>query len=79
MWLESPVCYDPGKHLHTADTLSIASMAGSDDDSLQEEVEAFVNGVKCSLPATEHHLNTYRYAQEQDPVCQQVIEHCRKG
>ena len=35
--------------------------------------------VEHSLPATEHRLNTYRCAQEQDPVCQQVIEHCRKG
>ena len=55
-------------------------MAGDDDDSLQKELEAFVNAVvEHSLPATEQSLNTYRCAQEQDPVCQQVIEHCRKG
>ena len=34
-------------------------VAGSDDDSLQEEVEAVVNGiVEHSLPATEQCLNT---------------------
>ena len=55
-------------------------MAGSDDDSLQKEVEAFVNSVvERSLPATEQCLNTYRCAQEQDLVCQQVIEYCQKG
>ena len=45
----------------------------------QKEVEAFVNCVvEHSLPATQH-LNTYRCAQERDPVCQQVTEYCRKG
>ena len=28
------VCHVPGKHLYTADTLSRAPVAGSDDDSL---------------------------------------------
>ena len=55
-------------------------MAGSDDNSLQAEVEVFVDGVvERSLPATEKCLNTYRCAQEQDPVRQQVIEYCRTG
>ena len=55
----------PGKNLHTADTLSRAPVSKGDDDSLQEEVEAFVNGVvEHSLPATEQRLNTYRCAQE---------------
>jgi len=35
-----------------------------DDNSLQEEVEAFVNSVvERSLPATEQRVNTYRHAQ----------------
>ena len=74
------VCHVPGKHLYTADTLSRAPVAGDEDDTLQKEVEVFVNAVvERSLPATEQRLNMYRCAQEQDPVCQQVIEHCRKG
>ena len=74
------ISHVPGKHLYTADTLSRAPVAGSDDNSLQEEVEAFVDGVvERSLPATEQRLNTYRCAREQDPVCQQVIEYCRTG
>ena len=74
------VCRVPGKHLYTADTLSRAPVVGDKDDSLQKEVEVFVNAVvEYSLPATEQRLNTYRCAQEQDPVCQQAIEHCRKG
>ena len=74
------VCHVPGKHLYSADTLSRAPVAGIDDNSLQAEVEAFVDGVvERSLPATEQRLNTYRCAQEQDPVCQQVTEYCRTG
>ena len=53
--------------MYTADTLSRAPVAGSDDDSLQEEVEVVVNGiVEHSLPATEQCLNTC--IQEQDLV-----------
>jgi len=76
------VCHVPGRHLYTADTLSRAPVAESepDDNSLQEEVEAFVNSVvERSLPATEQRLDAYRHAQEQDPVCQQVTEYCRQG
>ena len=41
--------------LYTADTLSRAPVVGDKDDSLQKEVEVFVNAaVECSLPATEH-------------------------
>ena len=73
------VCHVPGKHLYTADTLSRAPVVGDEDDSLQKEVEVFVNAVvECSLPATER-LNMYRCGQEQDPVCKEVIEHYRKG
>ena len=54
-------------------------MAGDVDDSLQKKVELFVNAVvERSLSATGD-LNTYRGAREQDPLCQQVIEHCQKG
>ena len=55
-------------------------MSGNDDSSLQEEVEAYVDSnVQCSLPITEGRLNSYRRAQEQDPVCQQVTEYCKSG
>ena len=71
------VCHVPGKHLYTADTLSRAPVAGDEDDSLQKEVEVFVDAVvERPLPATEQCLNTYRCAHKQDPLCQQVIEHC---
>ena len=54
------VCHVPGKHLYTAETLSRAPVAGDKDDTLQKEVEVFVNAVvERSLPATEQHLNTY--------------------
>ena len=70
----------PGKDLYTADTLSRAPLPGNSDNSLQEEVEAFVNGiVEHSLPATEQRLETYRNAQVEDSTCQQLTKYCQDG
>ena len=64
------ISHVPEKLLYTADTLS--------RDSLQEEVETFVNSItKLSLPATEQRLDNYRQSQPQDPVCSQVREFCK--
>lgn len=71
-----------GKNLYTADTLSRAPVAEmeTEDKLLQEELEMFVDSVvHCSLPATKQRLDAYRQAQEQDGVCQQLTEYCRKG
>ena len=71
----------PGVNLYTADALSRAPIAGSgsEDLSFQEEVETFVDTIEQLLPTTKQRLNTYREAQEKDPVCQQIIEYCRQG
>ena len=48
----------PGKELYTADALSRAPTAESDEDKfeLQAEVEAFAESLVKTLPATEKHL-----------------------
>lgn len=70
----------PGKELFTADTLSRAPVTLTEELSLQDEVETFVNlVVNDSLPASKHRLDEYREAQSKDCVCQQVIEYCRHG
>jgi transposase InsO family protein len=74
------ISHVPGKLLYTADTLSRDPAPNQEPDSLQEEVETFVNSItKLSLPATEQRLEIYRQSQEQDPVCTQVREFCRTG
>ena len=71
----------PGKDLYTADTLSRAPVAGmeSEEKSLQEEVEMFVDAVQSSLPATKQRLDAYKQAQEQDSVCLQLMQYCQQG
>ena len=71
------ISHVPGKLLYTADTLSRDPAPNHEPNSLQEEVETFVNSIKkLSLPATEQRLDTYRQSQ-QDPVCSQVREFCK--
>jgi hypothetical protein len=74
------ISHVPGKLLYIADKLSRDPAPNQEPDSLQEEVETFVNSItKLSLPATEQRLEIYRQSQEQDPVCTQVREFCRTG
>jgi len=60
----------PGKSLLVADTLSRApvSQPTKDESSseLQQEVEAFIESVTSTLPATEQCLKEYQQAQAQD-------------
>eukprot|EP00731_Ephydatia_muelleri_P004849 Em0002g1025a len=71
----------PGKLLYIADTLSRAVPDEPFDtsDVLQTEVEAFIDGVVKSFPATEQKLQEYIKAQDTDPVCIQVKKYCRFG
>ena len=63
--------------MFTADALSRAPVPETIEDSLQEEVEDFVEAItqRC-LPATPQRLGEYRKAQEQDAVCEQVRQYC---
>ena len=70
----------PGKELFTADTLSRAPVSLTEELTLQNKVETFVNlVVNNSLPASKHRLDEYREAQSKDSVCQQLSEYCRHG
>ena len=67
------VYHVPSKQLFTADALSRAPIPETIKDTLQEEVENFVETItqKC-LPATPQRLEEFRKAQEQDAVCTQL-------
>ena len=71
----------PGKNLTTADTLSRAPIleAECSAETLQQEVELFVNHLLSELPVSENRLQLIRRHQEEDEVCQELIELCLKG
>ena len=72
----------PGKELYTADTLSrapISNQTSADSISLQKLSELCMMAFISYLPASNQRLETYRRAQSEDPICQQILEYCRKG
>ncbi len=75
------ISHVPGKSLVTADTLSRAPEVGetTEENLLQEEVEAYVNAVVDSIPATERRLEEIRKHQEDDEVIKQVAMYCKGG
>ena len=74
------ISHVPGITLHTADALSRAPVIYSGEgEELQEEVEAYIEGVVALLPASKHRLQQFREAQAQDPVCSQVLRFCEIG
>ena len=75
------IVHVPGKLLYAADALSRAPLQSAEHDSpeLQEEVEAFAEGITSTLPATNQRLEEYRAAQLQDATCVKVREYCQSG
>ena len=69
-----------GKLLHTADTLSRASLPTTiHPDSLQEEVKVFVESLVSNLSTTEDRLQGYREAKADDSNCSEVMQFCKEG
>ena len=70
----------PGKLLYTADALSRAPVDTEDETTeFPAEVEAFVDSVIQSLPATSQRLEIYQRAQAEDSICSKVIEYCQSS
>ena len=72
------ISHVPGKSLAVADALSRAPSSDStaDDHLLQEGADAYIQTTLQSLPATEGRLEE---SQQQDEVCQKVVEYCKIG
>ena len=70
-----------GKNLTVADTLSRAPLeeTSDSDQTLQEEVDAYVSSIVQGLPATEQRLEEIRRHQQQDEVCQLLTRYCQSG
>lgn len=75
------ISHVPGKFLYTADTLSRAPVASTDDTQLQEETqtEFFASALISTLPASQDRLDEYRTAQQEDSTCRQLISFCKQG
>ena len=75
------ICHVPGKKLVVADTLSRAPLdrVTDSDQTLQQDVDAFVNHIIQSLPVTEHRLGEIRQRQQQDEVCRLVMQYYWSG
>ena len=76
------ITHVPGKELYTADTLSRVPLhceISADITELQELAELCIAHVISHLPAGNQRLESYRKAQSEDPLCQQLIEYCNGG
>ena len=75
------IVHVPGKDLITADALSQAptSRSTQEDDTLRQEVNAFVDLVMQNLPATQKCLEEIKKAQNEDEVCQVIKQYCKEG
>ena len=65
------ISHVPGKSLHTADTLSQAPIVrplNQEEESLERDVQAFVDSVVNYLPATEDLLEELRSQRQLDEV-----------
>lgn len=67
----------PGKEMWTADALSRAPVEPA--ESMEEEVEAYVQVVTGLLPASSNYLKEMESAQRDDPMCRQIMEYCTQS
>ena len=73
------IVHVPGKELYTADTLSRAPVTETIENSLTEEVEAFVNVVMHGMPATDQRIEQIKKQQLEDDVCREVTKYVKEG
>ena len=81
MRFQYQVTHIPGSDLKIADALSRAPLPEitQTDKQLQQDADAYVAQVVQGLPATSEKLLEIHQAQEQDNVCQQLVQFCREG
>ena len=75
------IVHVPGKELNTADTLSRAPLRtdNESDRDKSNQVDAYIEAIVNSLPATEERIETIRTEQEKDHVCKQIKHYCEAG
>ena len=71
-----PISHIPGKSSVIADALSwVPSLhISTADHELRTEINAYVNAIISSLPATD--LEEIKSSQQNDPTCKQLTQFC---
>ena len=73
LWYHFTIFHVPGKNLIMADTLSRAPEPGEPDQECPEsEMEAYVDAMFTSIPATERRMEEIRQHQEEEPIIRQL-------
>ena len=72
------ISHIPGKNLIIADALSRAPSlhVSTADYELKTEIDAYVNAIISSLPATDTKLEEIKSSQQNDPICKQLTRFC---
>jgi len=72
------ISHVPGIDLVIADALSRAPLVKPTptDESLQSEVEVYLNTVIDTLPASEKQIKNILRHQKADEICQQLVSYC---
>ena len=80
MRFDFSISHVPGKDIITADTLSRAPVSqDNDSDSLEPEINLYVNFVYSAIPASEQRLENIKERQRQDEVCRLIVEYAKVG
>ena len=81
MRFDYTVVHVPGKILCTTDAFfrSPIEMNSCIDSNFEQEVDAYVNSIINSLPATDAHLKEIQSQQNEGPVCQKLKTYCQEG
>ena len=72
------ISHIPGKNLIIADTLSRSPITET-DDTLEKEVQTYLECIHQSLPATDNFLHKSADSIQRDPVCAKLIQYCQQG
>ena len=71
--------YMPGKDLEVADTLSRSPLTDTESDTLEQDVDAHVDAVRISWPASDQKLEALRKATSVDVQLSAALMYTRKG
>ncbi|GBM22401.1 hypothetical protein AVEN_166655-1 [Araneus ventricosus] len=80
MKFSSTVVHIPGKAFFAADALSRSTQkVPCKREKFEAEIDAFIQMITSSLPASYRRLDELRAAQLKDETCQKLIDYVLKG
>ncbi|KAK7889208.1 hypothetical protein WMY93_024768 [Mugilogobius chulae] len=73
------ISHVPGKEIATADVLSRAPIAHTEEGLHEEEIDLYADTVVASIPATEKRLKEVQKHQDKDEILLQLKQFCLNG